>query len=153
VNAKLFRFIAIAQAARLAARWGSARDADAMRMAAAALDSAWTLWLEDTNQAMACVRAVLEHTAAARCWRLRPDSAQQLADRQAPPSRWIERAGWKRLSVLNQALGEFAHLAVRTEWGQARNTLLGHHGADGEPDPELVARGANFEFERVSAGR
>ncbi len=58
----------------------------------------------------------------------------------APPSRWIEKAGWRRLSLLIRALGEFAHTTHRSEWGQARETLVSHN--DGEHGPFATARGS-----------
>ena len=63
LEVRLFRYIAVSEAAFLAAGWAGGQEADALRTAAAALQSAWWLWLEDTDDAMSCVRGVLEQAA------------------------------------------------------------------------------------------
>jgi hypothetical protein len=138
----LFRYIAIGEAAFLVAGWASAQEADALRTAAAALQSAWWLWLEDTDDAMTCVRGVLEQVCRARAYRVKPARAARLEDMGAAggPARWLEAAGWKRLAVLGQALGEFAHISFRARWSGARNAL-GALQADDAPHPDLTARG------------
>jgi hypothetical protein len=138
--AKLFRFAAIAYAARMTAEWSSGSERDALLVAASALDSAWVLWLEDTDQAMTCVRGIAEQTARARCWRAKPAAAAKLESAMSPPTRWIEKAGWRRLSLLIRALGEFAHTTNRSRWDEARETLIAHN--DGHGDPMATARGS-----------
>jgi hypothetical protein len=140
LGAKLFRFAAIAHAARMAAEWSSGFERDALLVAASALDSAWVLWLEDTDQAMTCVRGIAEQTARARCWRAKPSAAAKLESTISAPSRWIEKAGWRRLSLLTRALGEFAHTTNRSRSGEARETLIAHNDEDG--DPIATARGS-----------
>jgi hypothetical protein len=82
--AKLFRFATIAHAARIVAEWTMGNDRNALLVAASALDSAWVLWLEDTDQAMTCVRGIAEQTARARCWRLKPAAAAKLESTSSP---------------------------------------------------------------------
>jgi hypothetical protein len=140
LGAKLFRFAAIAHAARMTAEWSAGAERAALLVAASALDSGWILWLEDTDQAMTCVRGIAEQTARARCWRVKTTAAAKLEAAHSPPSRWIEKAGWRRLSVLIRALGEFAHTTHRSEWGHARDTLIALN--TGPHDPLATARGS-----------
>ena len=122
---RLFQNIAIGEAAFLAAGWATGHEADALRTAAAALHSAWWLWLEDTDDAMTCVRGVLEQTCRARAHRVKPARAARIEDMGAAAStaRWLETAGRKRLAVLGRALGEFAHISFRARWSGARDAL------------------------------
>jgi hypothetical protein len=138
---RLFQNIAIGEAAFLAAGWASGHEADALRTAAAALHSAWWLWLEDTDDAMTCVRGVLEQTCRARAHRVKPARAARIEDMGAAAStaRWLETAGWKRLAVLGRALGEFAHISFRVRWSGARDALAALQ-ADDIPRPDSTAR-------------
>ena len=142
LESRLFRYIAIGEAAILAAGWATGPEADALRTAAAALQSAWWLWLEDTDDAMACVRGVLEQACRARAHRVKPARAARVEDMGAgaSPVRWLEAAGWKRLAVLGRALGEFAHISFRARWNGARGTLAALQ-TDGTPRPDSTARG------------
>ena len=100
LEVRLFQCIAIGEAAFLAAGWASGHEADALRTAAAALHSAWWLWLEDTDDAMTCVRASLSRPAApaltassqparhaSRTWELRP--ARRAGWRPRDASVWL----------------------------------------------------------------
>lgn len=142
LDARLFRYIAISEAAFLVAGWASGPEADALRTAAAALQSAWWLWLEDTDDALPCVRGVLEQACRARAHRLKPSRAArvEVMGAAASPVRWLEAAGWKRLAVLGRALGEFAHISFRARWGGARDALAALQ-ASGTPSPDSTARG------------
>ena len=95
LEARLFRYIAIGEAAFLVADWASGQEADALRTAAAALQSAWWLWLEDTDDSMPCARGVLEQTCRARAHRVKPARAARIEDMAtaASPARWLEAAG------------------------------------------------------------
>ncbi len=74
---------------------------------------------------MGCLRCVVEQVARARTWRLRPDRARKIeANPNSTPRDWIEGAGWLRLSLLNRALGEFAHGSTQTNWHIARDALV-----------------------------
>lgn len=142
LEARLFRYIAVGEAAFLAAGWASGPEADALRTAAAALQSAWWLWLEDTDDAMPCVRGVLEQACRARAHRVKPVRAARVEDMGAAagPARWLEAAGWRRLAVLGRALGEFAHVSFRARWSGARDALAALQ-ASGTPQPDSTARG------------
>lgn len=100
----------------LASAASTPEHADALRCAAAALHSAFALWLQDSNDALACMRTALESTARARSHRLRPAKAMKLESRPAinNPSRWLETAGWRRLSTLMRAMSEFSHTTDRS---------------------------------------
>jgi hypothetical protein len=141
LEVRIFQFIAIGEAAFLAAGWASGHEGDALRTAAAALHSAWWLWLEDTDDAMTCVRGVLEQTCRARAHRIKPTRAARIEDMGAAAStaRWLETAGRKRLAVLGRALGEFAHISFRVRWSGARDALAALQ-ADDIPRPDSTAR-------------
>ena len=126
----------------LAAGWASGPEADALRTAAAALQSAWWLWLGDTDDAMPCVRGVLEQACRARAHRVKPARAARVEDMGAAagPARWLEAAGWRRLAALGRALGEFAHVSFRARWTGARDALAALQ-ASGTPQPDSTARG------------
>lgn len=137
----------VTEAASMSARWFTN---DFMRDAGfaigAGLRSAWWLWLEDDDRAMSILRVVLEQCARLRTWHLKPAKAQRLEDRGSAtaPRDWIEAAGWKRLTALNRALGEFAHAMPRSDWSGARE-LLSLLQDDPDLDPEkaiYTARGA-----------
>lgn len=137
----------VTEAASMAARWYPTEHMrDAGFAMGAGLRSAWWLWLEDDDRAMTILRAVLEQCARLRTWRLKPTKAQRLEDRGAltTPRDWIEAAGWKRLTALNRALGEFAHAMPRSDWSGARE-LLAQLQDDPNLDPDktiVTARGA-----------
>lgn len=106
--------------------------ADAFVTCASALRSAIWLWLEDDERAMGCLRCVLEQLARTRTWRLKPERAAKIEAKQnATPRDWIEASGWRRLGLLNRALGEFAHGSTPADWSRAREALVALH-----PDPE-----------------
>lgn len=146
LEARLFRYIAIGEAAFLAAGWASGPEADALRTAAAALQSAWWLWLEDTDDAMPCVRGALEQACRARAHRVKPARAARVEDMgaAASPARWLEAAGWRRLAVLGRALGEFTHVSFRAKWSGARDALAALQ-ASGTRRPDSTARGHALE--------
>ncbi|XAS71998.1 hypothetical protein VUN82_23485 [Micrococcaceae bacterium Sec5.1] len=88
-----------------------------------ALRGSYWLWLEDDMRAMATLRVVLEQTARMRVWRLKPQQAVGLEE-NSTPTRWLERAGWRRLASLNRVLGEMSHLRIGVGWGEAFNLLV-----------------------------
>jgi hypothetical protein len=150
---RLFQNIAIGEAAYLAAEWAADHEADALRAAAAALQSAWWLWLEDTDDAMTCVRGVLEQTCRARAHRIKPARAARMEDIGAAAStaRWLETAGRKRLAVLGQALGEFAHISFRVRWSGARDALAALQ-TDDIARPDSTARRHALEMSAYLLG-
>ncbi|MEV0135742.1 hypothetical protein AB0H83_45780 [Dactylosporangium sp. NPDC050688] len=104
---------------------GRRSAADAFAICASGLRSAQWLWLEDDSRGMGCLRTVIEQLARARTWRLKPERARKIeANPNATPRDWVEGAGWKRLNLLNRALGEFAHGSTKTNWELARKALV-----------------------------
>lgn len=102
-------------------------QAEALRSAASALESAWVLWLQDVDESLIAMRCVLESTARARTHRTKPDRAKRLESRGSAttPHRWIEAAGWARLAPFARALGEFSHMQERSRHSQSRALLAG----------------------------
>jgi len=99
--------------------------ADAFAACASALRSAVWLWLEDDERAMGCLRPVIEQLARARTWRTKPAAATKIeASPKSTPRDWIETAGWRRLSLLSRALGEFAHGSAQANPTAARDALV-----------------------------
>nr|WP_314841475.1 hypothetical protein [uncultured Microbacterium sp.] len=99
--------------------------AEALRAAAAALESAWVLWLQDVDESLISMRCVLESASRARTHRLKPNKAQELEARAAAvtPHRWLEAAGWRRLAPFARALGEFSHMQERSRHAESRTLL------------------------------
>lgn len=146
LGARLFRYFTIGEAALMVAEWTSGPEADALRAASSALQSAWWLWLEDTDDAMPCVRGVLEQTCRARAHRVKPVRAARVEAMGAAstPARWLEAAGWKRLAVLGRALGEFAHVSFRARWSGARDALTALQSGE-DAHTSSTARGHALE--------
>lgn len=125
LGARLFRYIAISEGASVVAAWDEGPSRDALVTASHALRAAWVLWLEDTDLSLPCSRTVLEQTCRARAWRTKPARAARVEAVGAvvAPIRWVEAAGWGRLSALSRALGEFSHVNVRARWSGAREVI------------------------------
>jgi hypothetical protein len=121
--------------------------ASAVAVASSGLRSTYWLWLEDDDRAMAVLRSVLEQAARLRVWRVKPAKAAALEQRgMATPRDWLDAAGWRRLSALNRALGEFAHTRASSKWLGAR-ALLANLQADVQPERAMyTARGAALDF-------
>lgn len=119
----------------------------ALAIAGSGIRSAYWLWLEDDDRAMAVLRTVREQTARSRTWRTKPAKAERLESRAGTrPRDWIEAAGWRRLTPLNTALGEFAHIKATSRWSGARR-LLTEFQLDADPElAAYTARGAALEF-------
>ncbi|MFF0281781.1 hypothetical protein ACFYSW_15855 [Rhodococcus aetherivorans] len=99
--------------------------ANAFAVCASGLRSAEWLWLEDDPRAMGCLRCVVEQLARVRTWRLRPERALKIErNPNSTPRDWIEGAGWRRLTLLNRALGEFAHGSAGAKWHLALDALV-----------------------------
>ncbi|MCP2323345.1 hypothetical protein HDA40_001852 [Hamadaea flava] len=142
LHTRLFRFIAITEAAELASYWAPEAERIALRLAAGALRSAFHFWLEDTDLSLPCIRTLLEQTCVAHAWRQRPQRAQRVADStgaRRSPARWIDAAGWKRAAILGKALGEFSHVSLRSRTNGAR-ALLTAIQPDENPHKALTAR-------------
>jgi hypothetical protein len=126
IKSREFGYIILNETAGLLASWNPGPISDALVTAACALRGSFWLWLEDDDRALVLVRTVLEQTARVRTWRLKPDKAQRLEDRgdRTTPRDWLEEAGWRRLSVLNRSLGDFAHAGRNLlNWGESRQVL------------------------------
>lgn len=134
--------------AAILARWLREPGAENLSVAAAfavcasGLRSAQWLWLEDDWRAMGCLRCVVEQLARARTWRTKPAKAAKLeASSDSTPRDWIEGAGWRRLSLLNRALGEFAHGFTGSSWKLAGGALVAlQHHADSDPVAQNTGR-------------
>lgn len=126
LNAREHLFIFSSEAASLLAAWNAGSPvADAASAAASALRSAYWLWLEDDDRAMAMLRVVLEQVARIRTWRVKPDKAAKLeASLNATPRDWLEESGLRRLSAMNRALGELSHFRPASDWVGARNLIV-----------------------------
>jgi hypothetical protein len=137
--ARLFRYGAIAQGALLVAGRSPKPEAQALRTAAAALESTWKLWLDDADTCLGCCRGLLEKTARARVHRLKPDKAKKMEESRNGPNRWIEEARLKRLNDFGRALGEFSHIKLTSRRVTARKKLTDFQ-VDSTPHPEQTAR-------------
>jgi hypothetical protein len=122
-------------------------SANAASVVGSGLRSAYWLWLEDDDRAMAMLRIVLEQTARLKTWREKPEKARELESRDSTtPRDWLEKAGWRRLTALNRALGEFAHTKSTSRWAGARE-LLARLQPDVDQDRAIyTARGAAVDF-------
>jgi hypothetical protein len=142
------RWTLLCESASLLGIWDSRPEtADAAALIGSALRSAYWLWLEDDDRAMAVLRCVFEQVARMRTWRLKPTKAGLLESReQTMPRDWIEGAGWRRLNPLNRALGEFAHTRATSRWTGARELLSSLQPDVVEDDGIYTARGAALDF-------
>jgi hypothetical protein len=117
---------AVTEACSLISIWlGQTPAGNAAAVAASALRSAFWLWLEDDDRAMALLRIVLEQTARMRAWRIKPEASRRLEESlKTTPRDWLEAAGLRRLSALNRAVGELAHARISSRWIGARNLII-----------------------------
>lgn len=102
-------YILISELAGVSSVWTSGTVSEALQNVSSTLRSAYWMWLEDDDRAMACLRSTLEQSARVMVSITKPSRATKLETPETPPSRWVEAAGWGRLSLLNQALGEYVH--------------------------------------------
>ncbi|OZC70960.1 MULTISPECIES: hypothetical protein [Nocardiaceae] len=122
-------YIVVAELAALAALWtrnGPLIPAASTPLAlvSSTLRSAYWLWLEDDDRAMASLRCTLEQIARSRVHRTKPAKAERLEESvHNKPQRWIEAAGWGRLSAWNRVLGAYAHAHKKPNWEGARELL------------------------------
>lgn len=123
--ARLFRYACFSELARLLRSDLDGPEDAALLTAAQCLESATHFWLEDSDHSMGFLRVTLEQTARLRVHRLKNGRALRMEARgDASASRWLEEAGWRRLSILLRAINEFAHLGRRTRRIGAREALL-----------------------------
>lgn len=148
IGHRTMRWIVLSEMTSLAGLWShEAPQRSALGVVGSGIRSAYWLWLEDDDRSMAVLRAVFEQTARARVWRTKPTKAAKIESRgETRPRDWIEAAGWKRLSPLNRALGEFAHVKATSRWSAARE-LLAQFQVNADPDSAIyTARGAALEL-------
>lgn len=147
VDARAAKWAMLSEVASLVALWHQpAPAASALSLIGSALRSTYWLWLEDDDRAMSILRCVLEQAARLRAWRLKPTKAEALESRdRSIPRNWLEAAGWRRLSALNRALGEFAHAHPDAKWPGAHE-LLAKMQMDVDPDKAIFTAGCEPRF-------
>ncbi|MFD5424454.1 hypothetical protein [Streptomyces sp. NPDC127084] len=125
IDVREFQYIMAAEMAGLISVWAKGEPlGNAAAVCSSALRSAYWLWLEDDDRAMALLRSLLEQCARLSVWAGKRDRAEKLEGSPATtPKDWINSAGYRRLSALNRALGEFAHTHARVRQAGAREIL------------------------------
>jgi hypothetical protein len=139
-----FRYMIASEMAGILAVWLEGSPAgDAAASCSSALRSAYWLWLEDDDRALAALRIVLEQSARMRAWTEKPEKAQKLAaSPSTTPKDWVKAAGWNRLRALTKALGEFSHGHANVRFEGAREILEKIQAGDVDPDDSIhMARG------------
>lgn len=151
-----FAYIVINETAGLLGRWSSDGSSMAFAAGASALRAAYWLWLEDDDRSMVLARTVLEQAARLRTWRTRPDRAAIIESKgsRTRVRDWLAAAGWRRLHILNRALGEFAHASPRrARWSGAREVLMDIQSERStNSHPELTVRGDTLDDVAFSFG-
>jgi hypothetical protein len=148
-------WVLLTEAASLVGRWvTNAHVGNALSLIGSGLRSAYWLWLEDDDRSMSVLRSVLEQTSRSRAWRLKPTKAVELENRrQTTPRDWLEAAGLRRLTAMNRALGEFAHVKETSRWLGARE-LLSELQLNADPTSAIyTARGASLDFVSLLAAK
>jgi len=118
--------ILVTESLSLLARWSveSILVSSALATAASSLRSAFWLWLEDDDRAMGILRVALESLSRVETCNRNPVKAARIyKNEKSTPRDWLEAAGWRRLHVLNVALGEMAHTRQHSRWSSARSLL------------------------------
>jgi hypothetical protein len=148
LDERVTRWVVLTEAASLLGLWHPQSEVrNAACLVGSGLRSAYWLWLEDDSRAMSILRCVLEQTARMRTWRRKAEKARVLEEReQTTPRDWLEAAGWKRLIVLNKALGEFAHMRVGSNWTGAHELLAKLQMNVSAETAIYTARGASLDF-------
>lgn len=139
-GSRLYRFAAFSEMALLLGSQDDSYESVALRTAGMALDSAWRLWLDDDDLSIACMRAVFEQTSRAKVHRLKSSKAMNMETRNQRPQRWLEAAGYNRLSPIGRALGEFSHYTAGSMREDARR-LITQAQEDESSDAPHTARG------------
>lgn len=149
-------FVLVAESAGLCSRWSEHLPdlAAAAAVVSSSLRSAYWLWLEDDDRAMAALRRTLEQTARVRTWHVKPAKAAALEGNPATtPRDWLEAAGWRRLAAMNRALSEFAHAHRGTRWDGARSLLVALQIDPDEGTAPFTARGSALDMVATLAAR
>ena len=108
-------YILVSELAALTSTWSKGTVSEALKLIGSSLRSAYWLWLEDDDRAMACLRCTLEQSARLAATIKNPRRAESIEKSRSIPSRWLQAAGWKRLSPLNEALGKYAHAQEKVD--------------------------------------
>lgn len=138
--ARMFRHECFVEVGFLLAAESNSAERLALLTGSQALATATHLWLEDLDASMGCVRIVLEQTARLRAHRLKRSRAERQEQRNiTSASRWVELAGWGRLTALVRAVNEFAHSGAKTQRAGARQILLLLQGSDPHPQQSRKA--------------
>jgi len=146
VQARYQQTILLCEMMALLATWDESTCAAEWRCGAGSLRSAFFLWLEDDDNAFTLTRSLIESLAKTRTTRIKPARAARLRarGRLASPRDWIEAAGWKRLRLVNRALGELSHTTRNSKARGAREALrktLPDSEKGPSPDEYLVRGG------------
>ena len=149
VRVRVSRYRLISEMADIVAEEiGNVHRGDALRSAAAALESAWMMWLQDVNDSLSLARSVLENTARARVHRLKPAKGSKMESgpqTHKAPHRWVDAAGWGRLAPFMRALNEFSHMQANSRHSGSWELLIKVQELQpGEP-AEHTARGHALE--------
>jgi hypothetical protein len=155
ISGRSTRWILVTEASSMLAIWHQTPGVKVAASAlASSLRSAYWLWLEDDDRAMTILRSSLEYVARLRTWRRKPNKAELLQTRPGTtPRDWITQAGWKRLHLLNQILGEFAHAREMERWPAARQLLSELQLNVDNERAIYTARGAAIDFIASLAAR
>lgn len=149
VRVRISRYRLISELADIVAEEiGDVHRGDAMRSAAAALESAWVMWLQDVDDSLSLARSVLENTARARVHRLKPGKASKMEggpQTHKAPNRWIEAAGWGRLTPFMRALNEFSHMQANSRHSGSWKLLIKVQELQPGVPAEHTARGHALE--------
>ncbi|MFE7422116.1 hypothetical protein [Rhodococcus sp. NPDC057529] len=149
-------YILVSELAGMCARWSQSDPnvAAAASAVSSSLRSAFWLWLEDDDRAMAILRCTLEQTARVRVWHRKRSKAERLESSPATtPRDWIDAASWRRLAALNRAFGEFAHAHHNPRWDGARMLLTALQLDPDSSTAPFTARGAALDFVSTLAAR
>lgn len=152
-------YVLVGELAAIAAMWARQSPdlqpvSASLALVSSTLRSAYWLWLEEDDRAMASLRCTLEQLARARAYRTKPVKAADLeASAYNRPQRWLEVAGWKRLSTLNRALGEYAHARREPNWEGARELLKELQLDSDGPNALQTARGHALDLVATLAAR
>jgi hypothetical protein len=134
-------YVLVSELAALSSLWCDGTISAALKLISSSLRSAYWLWLEDDDRAMATLRCSLEQAARITATLKNPHRAGRMELARTLPSRWLEAAGWKRLSALNDALSEYAHAQRKIDPIGPRLLLAALQiGAEDDPDALMTAR-------------
>ena len=142
-------YVLVSELAALTSIWSEGTISAALKLVSSSLRSAYWLWLEDDDRAMAALRCTLEQAARIKATLKNPRRASRMESAPTLPSRWLEAAGWRRLKVLNDALGEYAHAQKKIDPVGPR-VLLSALQIDADDDPDALHTARRHALDLVS---